>query len=456
MRILLSGAGFIGKKLGLKLALAGHELIVLTRNPAAARLELPFPAEILNWENAQLRDIDAVVNLAGESIAAKRWTTKQKKVLLESRTKTVQDIFSLIQKCEGRKPSTFISSSAIGYYGNRFNESLYETSPSNGKGFLAEICKVWEEEAKKAETLGMRTVILRIGMVLDNSGGALAQMLPLFQRGFGSILGDGEQWMSWIYMEDLLRLIEFALDRTECKGVMNAVAPYPVTNQEFTKMLCEALNEDVFMSPPDFVLGLFLGEMSTILVEGQKVYPRRALDLGFRFLHTHLKSAFGAILPFIYTNPNHIVHEYTAQQWLPVKVNECFSFFNDSNNLEKVMPPWLGFSITEQSNSEIQEGTILEYKIKFHGIPCKGISKIESWQKNVQFMDHQLKGPFNLWEHTHSFRALSGGTLVQDKIVYSLPMGMFGDIFTSKKAQRNIEKMFQHRREVLAKQWMLL
>ena len=280
MRILLSGAtGFIGKKLGIALTAKGHEIIALVRDKNKV---LPFSCEKISWDEAeaQLKDIDAIVHLAGESIADKRWSAKRKKIILESRIETTKKMHDFLRTASGRKAQVFSSASAIGYYGDRGDEILTENAPA-GSGFLAEVCKAWEKEIFSDNK--MRMVALRFGMVLGNEGGAFAKILPIFKRGFGSKLGSGRQWMSWIHVDDLVNLILFSLENTEIHGVINAVSPEPITNTIFTKKLCIALGVKEFFPVPSFILKIILGEMSTLVLASQRVIPEKILKLQFSF-----------------------------------------------------------------------------------------------------------------------------------------------------------------------------
>jgi len=194
-----------------------------------------------------------------------------------------------------RRPFFHLNASAVGYYGPRQDEELHEDSPS-GRGFLAETCKAWEAEAQQAESLGVRLIRLRIGIVLAKGGGALGKMLAPFQLGLGGPLGTGRQWMSWIHREDLIHLVHFLLERKEARGVYNATAPSPVTMKEFTQTLGRVLHRPAFFPVPSFVLKGLLGEMADMLLTGQRVLPKRALQAGFSFKFPRLEPALQEIL----------------------------------------------------------------------------------------------------------------------------------------------------------------
>lgn len=452
MRILVTGAtGFIGKRMGVELVKSGHEVVALVRNVPKARMELPFPAELHLWDEAGvgIRDIDAVIHLAGESIAAKRWNKKQKAKIIRSRTETTQKLLSILHRAEGRKPSVFLSASAIGFYGSRDEELLQEDKPA-GKGFLAETCIAWENETNKARSFISRVVSLRIGIVLDRHGGALAEMLPIFKRCVAGRLGSGKQWMSWIHVEDLVRMFLFCLENEKVDGVVNAVAPNPVTNKEFTQILASALRVPAFFAAPGIALRLFLGEMSALLLGSTRVSAEKILKAGFEFKYSFLVAAFEKIFTGVEKKHGLLCHEFLAEQWFKQPIENIFPFFSDAKNLEEITPPFLHFKVHSQSTPEICSGTLFDYTIRLHGIPVEWRTEILDWKKNEAFTDTQLKGPYELWHHTHSFEPLAGGTLMRDRVVYKLPFGFLGDLFALWKVKGDVEKIFAYRRKVIA------
>ncbi|MBI1978268.1 MAG: TIGR01777 family protein [Candidatus Omnitrophica bacterium] len=299
MKIALTGAtGFIGKALLEALQKRGEELVVLTRSLGSkssnlnTRYVLWRPDDSTSIVN-EIDGCEAVIHLAGESIR-KRWSAKQKLKILESRVHGAQVIVNSIKRA-AFKPKALISASAVGSYGPRGNEILAEDAKA-GEGFLAETCKVWESHAIRVEDFDVRVVRLRIGLVLDKSGGALKLMLIPFRLGVGGWLGNGNQWMSWITRDDLVRLILFCLDHSEARGVVNAVSPQPVTNKAFSLVLAQVLKRPCLMPVPGFILKLLLGELSELLLTGQRVIPKKAEQLGFSFHHPEIRRALESIL----------------------------------------------------------------------------------------------------------------------------------------------------------------
>ena len=278
MTISISGAsGFIGRHLMKSLAQAGHSLRALSRHAP--------PAE-------SLREADAIIHLAGEPVA-QRWTAAAKQRILDSRVVGTRNLVEALGRLT-RRPETLICASAIGYYGSRGDEVLTESS-APGSGFLPEVCVAWEREAQAAEAFGIRVVRVRTGVVLDANGGALVRMLPPFRMGLGGRLGSGRQWMSWIHLEDLAALFQFAVE-SQVRGPLNAVAPNPVTNSDFTRELAHALRRPAVFPVPEFALKMLFGEMADVLLASQRVAPAAAEAAGFRFRFPQLAPALESLL----------------------------------------------------------------------------------------------------------------------------------------------------------------
>ena len=244
---------------------------------------------------ASLEGAAAVIHLSGAGVADRRWTESYKRTIFQSRIQTTHALATLLAGLQA-KPALFICASAIGIYGNRGGEPLTEAS-TPGSGFLPEVCTAWEQAAEPAAQAGIRVVHMRFGVVLSPEGGALAQMLPAFRLGLGAKLGDGRQWMSWIALSDVVRAIEFALASEGLSGALNVVAPVPVRNLEFTRVLGEALGRPAILAAPAFVLRLALGQMADgAILAGQRVFPERLQVAGFRFLHPDLSGALSSLL----------------------------------------------------------------------------------------------------------------------------------------------------------------
>ncbi len=301
MRLVIAGGtGFIGSALCTQLLEFGHSLILLTRKPSPATIspskkrltwDPAFPGP---WETA-IDGIDGVVNLAGEPIAARRWSQEQKKRIHESRINSTRALVKAISIAK-QKPKFLLNGSAIGYYGPHGDEVLTEEAEP-GDDFLGQICREWEDEARKAEDCGVRVIRLRTGIVLGKGGGALAKMVLPFKLFAGGPLGSGKQWMSWIQLEDEIGLMLFLIENPIAKGVVNATAPGPVTMKEFCRTLGRVLHRPSWAPVPAFALRLLLGEMSDMLLTGQRVLPVHAQKLGYSFRYPNLYEALKACMP---------------------------------------------------------------------------------------------------------------------------------------------------------------
>lgn len=288
MNIILTGAtGFIGRHLIAKLRSEGHQLRTLGRRPLEG---LSF----FEWDSSRepspdaFESCDAVIHLAGETVA-QRWTTEAKRRIRESRVAGTRNLVAALAKA-ARRPTVFLSASAVGIYGSRGDERLTEASAS-GTGFLADVTQEWEAAARAVEPLGMRVVNLRFGVVLGREGGALPEMLTPFRLGVGGKLGSGKAWMPWVHVEDTTNLILFALHNDAVRGPVNVTAPNPVTNADFTKALAHALHRPGFMTVPEFALKLALGEMAEAVLSSTRAIPAAAESAGFQFTYPQIEAA---------------------------------------------------------------------------------------------------------------------------------------------------------------------
>jgi len=294
MHVLLTGGtGFIGHALCAHLLQAGHTLSVLTRDPTRARVQVSTAARVVTALD-EARDVEAVVNLAGEPLMAGRWNAERKAEFRRSRLGTTQALVAWMAR-QSVRPRVLVSGSAIGYYGPRDDEALDE-SAAPGDDFAAQLCRDWETEALQAEGLDVRTCRLRTGIVLGTDGGALAKMLPPFRWGAGGPMGDGRQWMSWIHRDDLVRMIAWLLHSDRAGGAYNGTAPAPVTNRDFARALGNALHRPALLPTPAFLLKAGFGEMAHLLLTGQRVLPAHALAEGFVFRFPALDEALEDLL----------------------------------------------------------------------------------------------------------------------------------------------------------------
>lgn len=292
LSVLVTGAtGFVGRPLLRALIERGDKPLVLARNTAKAKYLFGPHAEVVGdlGEIPSSHRIDAVINLAGEPLLGGLWTARRKEKLIASRVETTRDLTALLRRLQ-RRPGVLINGSAVGYYGRRDDEVLRENARPQDI-FMSRLCAEWERAAQDVEAMGPRVCLLRIGLVFGRDGGALPQLLRPVRLGLGAVLGHGRQWMSWIHLQDLVGLILFALDRKDVSGPINATAPVPVTNEDFTRKLARRARRPVLLRVPRFVLRGLLGELSDLFIEGQRVVPQRAEGCGYKFRWPDLETA---------------------------------------------------------------------------------------------------------------------------------------------------------------------
>ena len=293
--LITGGTGFLGQHLIKALLDRGDRVTLLARNFDKAKKLFGEQVNLIATLSPAVSDIDIVINLAGEPIIDKRWTSKRKKVLLASRIDTTKALVNWMATLDN-KPQTFISGSAIGYYGN-YPENISLTEEDKSRYcFASELCKQWEAEANKAETLGVRVCTVRTGVVLDKNAGALQRMWLPFSMGLGGRVASGVQWLSWIHRQDMINCLLFIADHTGISGAVNATAPEPVNYNVFTKAFARALKRPAFFPMPKFVLKLMLGEAAQLLIEGQRVVPKKLLGQGFTFCFKNIDLALEDIV----------------------------------------------------------------------------------------------------------------------------------------------------------------
>ncbi len=309
--LVTGGSGFIGTQLVKELLLEGHEVTVLTRDCSSTANHF---ANVMANTGEEGQDINRVrvvdnlkfsgddtyfnviINLAGQGIADRRWTDAVKQQLLDSRINSTKALYTYIKDATTR-PETFISGSALGFYGLREHDAPVDEDGQSDNSFSSQLCVAWENEAQRIQELGVRTCYLRTGIVLGRDGGALAKMLPAFKVGLGGSMGSGLQWMSWVHMSDLLGMIHYAIDNSTISGAINATAPNPVINKEFSRILGKVLKRPVILPMPAFLLKLMMGEMAEeLLLSGQRIIPKKMMQAGFKFRFVNLEDALQDIL----------------------------------------------------------------------------------------------------------------------------------------------------------------
>lgn len=299
--VMAGGTGFIGKKVSTLLNEEGHTVIVLSRRAGQESRSGASQSHVVQWDGRhqgpwaqECEGAGVMINLSGAPIADSRWTAKRKQELIDSRVQSTKTLIHAISSWK-TKPHTFISASGVGFYGDRGDEVVDESSPP-GQGFLPELCQVWEQAVREAEALGIRTIPIRFGMVLGPGGGALSKMTFPFRIFLGGPILPGSQYVSWIHREDLARLIVFVITHSSMTGPVNGVAPKAVTMWDFCAALGKAMNRPSWFPVPQFVLRIALGELSTMLTTGQRVHSKKALDAGFSYSYPTIQSALDAIV----------------------------------------------------------------------------------------------------------------------------------------------------------------
>lgn len=294
--LITGGTGFIGTAIARQLLRNGSRVSVLTRNRTRAEQHFQDAriGAVESLDELNGADVpDVIVNLAGKNLGSERWNERVKHELFASRVQTTERVVDYIARA-ARKPRLLISGSAVGYYGAQGDLELSEDSPPK-KEYQSELCRQWEEAALRAEKLGVRVCLSRTGVVMGRNGGALAGLVPMFRKGLGAVVGQGDQWVSWIHLHDLLRIFLRCMADETLSGPFNNTAPHPVTNQEFAKSIAQVLHRPLLLRVPGWLLRLTMGEMAHLYLTGQKVIPTRHLQAGFEYRYANMRSALEAI-----------------------------------------------------------------------------------------------------------------------------------------------------------------
>lgn len=429
--VAVTGAtGFIGSRLVAALRDRGYTVVPVGRDASG----LP--------EGAPLREADAIVHLAGESIDG-RWNAEKKRAIYDSRVLGTRSIVDRFASGELRA-RTFVCASATGYYGNRRDDVLDERSLP-GDDFLARVCVDWEREAARATEYGVRTVMMRTGVVLDAPGGALEKMATPFRLGAGGPLGSGKQFFPWIHREDLVRAYIFALENDTMSGPVNGVAPDYVRNARFGQALGAAFHRPALLPVPGFALRALLGEFAGSIVGGQLVVPAALEDAGFAWDHPHLEEALAHIFPS--GGSKESMRSFSSVQSVPRSIDDVFAFFSDPRNLESITPPSLNFRITS-APATLERGALIEYRLSLRGVPFSWKTMIAAWDPPYGFEDVQLSGPYALWRHRHRFTQTPLGTAISDDVAYSLGLQPLSNVMRPFVASE-VESIFAFRRNAI-------
>ena len=444
--VLTGGTGLVGGALGPALVTAGHQVTVLTRDADLARRTLAYPAAIFPWVDdavppaEAMADADAIIHLAGANIADGRWTLERKRTLRHSRVRAAEKLGQGV----GRPPKVVISASGVGVYGDRGEQTLTEATPAGGD-FLAGLCRDWESRA--AAIPAARHVILRFGVVLSDRGGFLEKVFTPFRLIGASRLGAGGQYLSWVHVDDLVAIILRALDDQSMDGVYNAVAPEPLTNRAWTAALATAMHARRAPPVPGVALRVAYGELATTMLGSQRAVPERLTKAGFKFKYPDFAGAVRAIYEGLRPGEFKLVRE----QWVPSDLNSVWDFFSSEKNLERITPDTLKFEVKAVSTPQIEKGTLIDYRLRIHGVPARWRTLISEWSPRRRFVDEQLKGPYARWHHQHDFEELGGGVRLRDVVHFKLPMGALGRLTAAPLVFKDVAAIFRHRAVVIAR-----
>lgn len=452
MNILITGAtGLVGKALIQKLLLNGHNITAVSRVYKTAKKSLPSNVKViecdLNYQTIpakQIEDIDSVVSLMGENVSYGRWSKKRKQRIHHSRVEANKNLLASIKDL---KINCFVGASAIGVYKQSQGDEVLDENSETDSHFLANVCKDWEGVYQELDQ-SVRSVILRIGVVLDQSEGMLKKLIPIYRLGLGGPIGNGKGWMSWIHVDDLVSMIHQSLKEDSTAGVYNAVTPNACQNKDLNFQLAKAVHRPAIFNVPHFMIKLLFGEMGSLALNSQRITTRFPM----KFKYSTIKEAIDHVC-INKTLPPHkktsFHYRFQVNQFIASELDEVFDFFKEAKNLENITPPLLNFRILNQSTPEIKQGTEFNYKLKVHGIPIYWKTIITNWKTNEMFTDYQAKGPYKTWFHTHEFHKVNGGVLMVDTVDYALPFGYLGDLFGKWLVKKDVQKIFDYRKEVI-------
>lgn len=464
MRVLVTGAtGFIGRALIPLLQREGHAVMAWVRSASATRGLLGADVELIPTDQdgealtATIERCDAIINLAGAPLLGGRWTTARRRVLEDSRIQVTRGLVEAIAKARTR-PRVLISGSAVGYYGDRDDESLTEASGA-GRDYLAGLCTRWEDAARQAETLGVRVVRLRTGVAVGREGGAIAQMRLPFALGLGGPVGSGGQYFPWVHLHDLVEIIAKALIDQRYRGPINGVAPEPATSRSFARAFGRVLRRPALVPVPALALRAIFGKAATVLLASQRVVPRTLEALGFGFAFPNLDAALLnivgsdavtiAVVRPLRRDIRSARYELRTRTVVHAPLEQTFAFFSKAANLGLLTPAAMKFTIEGEAPA-ITAGAEIKYRLRIGPVPVRWRTRIAVWEPNRRFVDCQDAGPYRLWWHEHRFEADRTLTIMEDRVYYAPPFGMLGRLAHRLFIGAMLTRIFEYRRDVIS------
>lgn len=458
--VILGATGFVGRALVMMLQGRGHEVVVLARDPRRAARMLPTGVEVADFLDdlplaAAVANAGAVVNLAGEPIAGSRWTARRKQQLVASRVDATRRLVAAVEARTDRLP-VFVSASATGWYGDRGDEELDERS-APGDGFAADLCRAWERAALAAPAA--RVVVTRFGVILGREAGALATLRPVYRLGLGGPIGNGSAWLPWIHLDDAVAAIVHAIEHGTLAGPIAVVAPGPVRQRDFARAYGRSLHRPAVVRTPRAALRIALGEAAEIATVSQRVVPRALVASGFAFRFPALDGALADLaddgvaiarrprIPddSLYLRERGARYALCATTELAAPRREVFAFFSSPGNLPALTPPGLAFEMIDDRAIGMRRAAVIDYRIRVAGIALRWRTMIEQWRPDEGFVDSQLEGPYRSWWHEHRFHDHGSGTVMEDLVYFSPPLGGLGRLLVEDRLRR----IFAYRRAAI-------
>jgi hypothetical protein len=470
MRILVTGAtGFIGRALVPRLQRDGHAIVAWVRSETRALALLGADVGVVSASAghdamvAALSRCDAVVNLTGETLLGRRWTPERRAVLRASRVDVTARLVGAIEASSPR-PRVLVSGSAVGFYGDRGNEVLDETSSSRDD-FLSRLCRDWEAAAERATALGLRVVRLRTGVVLGRAGGALTQMLLPFKAGVGGPVGSGRQYFPWVHLHDLVNLIATAVQDDRYTGAVNAVAPDLVTSRTFARALGRALRRPAFLPTATLALRAIFGEAAVVVLASQRVEPAAARRLGFVWQSPSLDAALRDVVRDETVRISRLVtpppsapratHMLVTSTTVVAPVDDVLPFFSKPANLGLMTPATMRFRIVGPVPALSPNATI-DCRIRVGPLPFRWRTRVVTWDPPRSFVDVQDLGPYRVWRHEHVFVSQDGVTTIEDRVYYAPPLGALAGVLNRWLIAGSLRELFRYRADVIGLRFGIL